>query len=118
MQYIPGILFLTLLPLAFYSFILFDRLVEAEYEMHREFWEADGKPSGMFWRHQRCEWLTSDIARARVGWRWFFHKPPWVAASPQAARRYGRWRKVTLISNLACVAWFLISVFVMHLAGQ
>ena len=36
------------IPLIFYSFLMFDRLVKAEYEINRSAWEADGRPRGSF----------------------------------------------------------------------
>jgi len=50
-------LLIPLLPLVLvllYGFVLFDRLLRPEYETHRQSWEADGRPSGFFWRPERA----------------------------------------------------------------
>jgi hypothetical protein len=36
------------LPILFYSFFMFDRIVRIEYEMNRTAWEKDGNPYGFF----------------------------------------------------------------------
>jgi hypothetical protein len=67
------------LPVLLYSFIMFDRLVKAEYAMNRIAWEADGKPRGFFWNAPECSFIRSN-------WREVaFHFYGY------SARPYGRW---------------------------
>ena len=67
------------LPVLFYSFYAFDRIVRAEYETNKIAWEADGKPYGFFGQRRRahsCEvlgqgtaWLLSAIQDPVMGGR-------------------------------------------------
>jgi hypothetical protein len=85
------------LPLLFYSFLMFDRLVKAEYAANRIAWEADGKPRGFFWNAPECTFFRSDWARNRLSFLWLFSTPLWVIDSAE----YQSWLKRLRICVLA-----------------
>src|SRR5947209_7238414 len=56
-----SLIFLAL-PILIYSFLLLDRLIQAEYESHRAAWEADGRPMGFFFFPPGQNCYTSFVA--------------------------------------------------------
>ena|ERR1043165_4520406 len=80
-----------------YSSWLFDRLARYEYEHHREQWERDGRPIGVYWRPSE-----TTIFRSRAGknwWRlaWLFHTPRWARSSSQCRAWLLQIRCITLL---------------------
>ena len=69
------------LPVLFYSFYAFDRIVRAEYETNRIAWETDGKPYGFFWTAPESTFFRSAWARDRLALTWVFKTPSWAADS-------------------------------------
>jgi hypothetical protein len=109
----PAALLIPLVPLVavlLYAFVLFDRLLRAEYELHRAVWEADGKPAGFFWRPAECGWfnLLSHLARLRLTMSWLFRTPLWVAESPALKACLIRHRLAVLIWNVGVLIWFVV----------
>jgi hypothetical protein len=95
------------LPLLLYSFLMFDRLVKAEYAMNRIDWEADGKPRGFFWNAPECTFFRSNLARNRLSFHWLFSTPLWAMASPECQTWLRRLRICVLAWNILVVIAFL-----------
>jgi hypothetical protein len=96
--------FLSLIADLFYSFAVFDRLLRAEYELHRPEWERDGRPAGFFWRAPECDFMTSAFARTRLLFSWLFTTPDWISDSPKLAALLRRQRLAVLIWNVGMLA--------------
>jgi len=96
-----------LVPVLFYAFFLFDRLVQAEYQEHREAWEADGRPAGFFWRPPESRFLACGPARTRLALALLFRTPGWIAASPALTTqlRWHRW--LVLVWNVGILVAFV-----------
>ena len=90
-----------------YAFVLFDRLIRAEYEQHRQFWEADGRPAGFFWRAAECSFMTSQFAKTRLTLVWLFRTPAWIAGSPVLRTRLRQHRWAVLVWNVGILIWFV-----------
>jgi hypothetical protein len=93
-----------------YSFVLFDRLVEAEYVDHQEAWQADGRPYGFLFRPREVTWLRSTLAFYRVTLTWPLSTPAWARESTSLRPQFRRLR----LSVLA--GWALILLMGMSLA--
>jgi hypothetical protein len=89
-----------------YGLLLFDRLIRAEYEQHRQIWEADGRPAGFFWRAAECSFMASHFAKTRLTLVWLFRTPAWIADSPVLRARLRRHRWSVLIWNVGMLIWF------------
>lgn len=83
MPLVPLVLLMAL-PALVYSFLMFDRLVRAEYEHDRAAWEADGKPRGFFWHAPECTWPRSPWSVHRLSVLWLFTTPEWTAKAPDS----------------------------------
>ena len=97
---------LLLAPLLFYAFFLFDRLVQAEYQEHREAWEADGRPAGFFWRPPGSGFLAGGPARTRLALALLFRTPGWIAESPALTAQLRRHRGLVLVWNVSILIAF------------
>ena len=64
MPFITAIILIPLIAVLFYAFVMFDRLLRAEYQQHRPVWETDGRPAGFFWRAEECDFFTGHGACA------------------------------------------------------
>jgi hypothetical protein len=95
------------LPLIFYSWLMFDRLVKAEYEIKRMVWEADGKPAGFFWKAPECTFFGSSWARNWLSFVWLFSTPSWVAESKDYRTWLMRFRIFVLAWSVLIVTIFL-----------
>lgn len=93
-----------------YSFATFDRLVRAEYDLHREAWTADGRPRGFFWRAPECTWFDSSVALHRVTLVWLFTTPAWAAESGTHRALLRRLRLLVLVWNAAVIGAIIILV--------
>jgi hypothetical protein len=103
-----SLIFLAL-PIFIYSFVLLDRLIQAEYESHKAAWEADGKPMGFFFFPPGQNWLDKfrgGWVRNRISFVWLFKTPSWVSASIEYRVWLRRFRICVLVWNL----WFLLVV--------
>jgi hypothetical protein len=103
MQAIVPLILVIAVPALVYSFLMFDRLVRAEYEYDRAAWEADGKPRGFFWRAPECTWFRSPWSIHRLSLLWLFTTPPWTAKAPDALKSLRRLR-------VAVVVWCILIV--------
>jgi hypothetical protein len=114
MPYLIAILFVPLIAVLFYAFVLFDRLVRAEYEHHRPAWETDGRPAGFFWRAPECDFFLSKFARIRLTLGWLFRTPAWVVSSPALVAMLRRHRAAVLIWNIGVLVLFVLFVSALH----
>lgn len=93
-------------PLLAYSFVLFDRLVRAEYTEHRKAWEADGRPRGFFWTAPECTGLRSRWAAQRLSLLWLFSAPTWAVTAHRGLLT--RFRTCVLAWNVSCLGLLAI----------
>src|SRR5436190_21584352 len=114
MPFLTAIILIPLIALLFYAFVMFDRLLRAEYQQHRPVWETDGRPVGFFWRAQESGLLTGHIARARLTFAWLFRTPAWIAGSPALVTMLRRLRFAVLIWNVGVLVWFAIFLTLLH----
>jgi len=108
----PVALFIPLVPLVavlLYAFVLFDRLLRAEYEDQRQIWEADGRPRGYFWRPAECSAFDflGQFARVRLSIAWLFRTPSWIAESGPYKVSLRRHRVAVLVWNVGVLVWFV-----------
>src|SRR5438067_4539960 len=97
---IPVVLVATIL---FPAFFTFDALVKREHDFHREAWEADNRPFGMFWRPERVGYrsrVRSGLATNRCMSRWLFRNPAWGREDGAATRLLSRLRWLVLAWNV------------------
>ena len=95
------------IPLIFYSFLMFDRLVKTEYAANRVAWEADGKPRGFYWNPPECSFFRSGWARNRLSFLWLFSTPSWASDSAECQSWLRRLRICVLAWNILIVTVFL-----------
>lgn len=93
--------------LIFYSFVMFDRLVKAEYAINKSAWEADGRPRGFFWNTRECTTFRSDWARNRLSFLWLFRTPSWVSDSAECQTWLRRLRICVLGLHIVVLSIFL-----------
>ena len=63
---------------------LLDRLLQDQYNHHRQQWEADGRLRGVFWRPRDVESCGSEDF---ILYPWFLFTPAWIADDPVRLRR-------------------------------
>jgi hypothetical protein len=112
---IPAVLVLVIaLATLLYAFVMFDRLVRAEYEHDRAAWEADGRPRGFFWRAPECTWFRSAWSINRLSLRWLFTTPAWVAQSPACRDWLRRLRACILVWNIFIFGLLIVIAFTLY----
>jgi len=94
------------LPMLFYAFLMFDRIVRIEYEMNSAAWEKDGNPYGFFWKAPECTWFKSGWARNRLSLAWLFSTPEWMLDSTDSRRYLKRIRICVLAWNVLVLSVF------------
>ncbi|SRR6266702_3372886 len=114
MQTIVPLLLVIALPALIYAFLMFDRLVRAEYEHDRVAWEADGRPRGFFWRAPECTWLRSAWSINRLSWRWLFTTPSWAAKSPDCREALTRLRVAVAVWSGFIVCLVIVLAFALR----
>jgi hypothetical protein len=103
---LPGVIAITL---AVCDEIVVTWLLRREYTQHRETWESDGKPRGVFWIPDECKigtWYityASGHAGQLVRWRWLVKMPNWISEDPEA-RRLLVLHRIFLPAFLTCMA--------------
>jgi hypothetical protein len=88
----------VLFPVLFVGFRAFDELLAVEHARHREEWDADGRPRGVFWRPGRAR-LPGSLARDKLFVKWIFVTPPWAEGDEHARRPLARYRLCVLVWN-------------------
>jgi hypothetical protein len=101
-------------PVLLASFVIFDRIVMAEYFAHRTAWYSDGQPHGIFWVPPECTfaggWLvrfSSSMANRRIMRLWLFSTPDWMTSDRSALRLLYWWRAL-VVGWLAALAGFFM----------
>lgn len=115
MKFLP---FLSMAIPALMAFFAFDKLVRIEYESHRNDWERDGRPHGIFWVPEEARtlggWLvswSSSIASRRCAFVWLFSTPKWALRDKSAKRNFFWWRLLVGIWGATFVAVIILFVF-------
>jgi hypothetical protein len=98
----------------FYAFRSFDRLVSAEYRLHRESWIEDGKPAGFFWCPAECDVDTSRAVRLRLTLSWLFRTPRWAADSDDLIGMLNRLRAAVVLWNIGILGWIFGFKLLLH----
>jgi hypothetical protein len=81
-------LLLVVLP----TILLFDGLIEFEYDWHRDAWEADGRPCGyMFFRPPKAAWWSMNTHV--LFFTWMFSTPAWARTNRSCVRSL-QWMRV------------------------
>ena len=107
LPYLPMIVIAAGFPVLLCTFAAFDRLVRTEYEINRGAWEADGRPSGFFWRAPECTPLRSRWEINRLSLLWLFTTPAWAIDSPRCQMSFRGYR-LWVVGWTAFVALFVI----------
>ena len=100
----------------FGAFFALDRLIRREYQCHRNFWEKDGRPIGMFFRPPESTYIRSAISFQLCAIFWLFRTPVWVETDSLAKSLLRRLRLYTVIWNVGCIS--LVSLFLVHTCFQ
>jgi len=82
----------------------FDKIVRQEYTIYRQNWEADGMPSGYFWKpdeHRHKSTMASVIPRCRCELFWLFVTPVWAKADTNLNHYFMLWRVCYVFACLA-----------------
>ncbi len=116
MNYLLAITFPLFFVSLLKSFILFDRLLRLEYDLHHESWIVDGKPDGFFWSsNESVPSLAGYKVRYRIYIDWCFHQPKWIKPVDRRAvilmREFRIWWCIAPISGLlSLVIMFLVPI--------
>src|SRR5258708_3773029 len=100
------------------AFFTFDRLVQIEYKSHRQDWESDNRPNGVFWVPEENRVLSgrlvrwgSSVASRRCALIWLFSTPKWTLRDSSARRGLFWWRLLVGIWGATFVAAITLLVF-------
>ncbi len=103
------IIFVLLVPVLIWAFNTFDNLIKLEYEKFREQWDADGTPSGIYWRPADYRpSLTGAFATQKAMFMLLFTRPGWIESSPYAFALHRRYRILVLTWNGGLLFWFFV----------
>jgi hypothetical protein len=91
----------TFLVASIATFDALDRLIEHEYESHRDAWERDGRPSGVLFHPPEAKFFRSSLAFQRCALIWPFSAPLWTRDDTRAASLLTRLRRLFFTSNAA-----------------
>jgi hypothetical protein len=69
-----------------------DKLIEHEYESHRDAWEHDGCPRGILFRPAEAKFFRGSFALQRCALVWPFSTPPWTREDMRAKSLLRRFR--------------------------
>jgi hypothetical protein len=83
------------------TFGAFDRLIEHEYESHRDAWERDGRPIGFLFHPPEAKFFRGSIAFQRCALIWPFSTPRWTRDDTRAISLLTRLRRLFFTSNAA-----------------
>jgi hypothetical protein len=83
---------LTIVVVVLPTMLLFDGLVEFEYDWHRDAWEADGRPTGyLFFRPPEARWFSVNTSVLFIAW--LISTPSWARQNTSCLRSL-RWMRV------------------------
>jgi hypothetical protein len=63
-----------------FSITAFRRLVDYQYQNHKDKWEADGRPRGGKITHKELSFFGSDFASSLCSISWAVRRPDWLSA--------------------------------------
>ena len=103
-------LLITGFMLWFIDALVFDRLIEYQYNFYRDSWVSDGKPRGMFFNPPKSSYFSFTIMGVIYGWS--AETPYWIEEDSKASQLYKRVKFWNLITK-----WFYISFFPLLILG-
>ena len=83
----------------------FDRVLQIAVSEARAEWEANGSPSGYFWKPEGSRPLSLRM-RGFIWSHWFLHRPSWTTSSRQAEHVYTLFRLVSCFVFLSFLPLF------------
>ena len=93
------------------SYWQFDRVLQIAISEARAEWEANGSPSGYFWKPEGSRPLSLRM-RGFIWSHWFLHRPSWTTSSRQAAHVYTLFRLVGCFVFLSFLPVFFTACLV------
>jgi hypothetical protein len=85
-----------------------DLIVRLEYSLHRENWEADGRPYGNVWLPPKTKkgfWYAfGNFSLQYCSWKWLLSTPDWMRGDEKALRLVFWLRTFSLMSIMAFLA--------------
>jgi hypothetical protein len=94
------VLLLSLLLFVLPAGYFFDQLVRHQYVHHRDRWEADGRPRGVFWTVPEALRSEEDF----LCYSWFWQTPDWIAQSSDCLRNLYIFRALVTCEILVCLS--------------
>lgn len=94
-----------------FSLTAFRRLVDYQYQNHRDIWVADGKPRGGKMTRKDLSFLGSDFAASLCGISWAVKRPPWLPPGSTVAgcrAKMIQWFVISFIGFFAVVAGMVL----------
>ena len=79
--------------------LLFDQLVRYHYLHHRERWEADGHPRGIFWSAPDALRSEEDF----LCYGWFWQTPLWIANNGECRRKLRIFRSLIMCEIVVAI---------------
>ena len=86
-----------------WSFMISDRLLRLQYELHHDAWIADGRPLGFFWAPKGASKWAGSFARTSVSFSRLIQTPVWCRDDPNLCRQLRRMRWLTLLGGVMSV---------------
>jgi hypothetical protein len=97
----------------FWSSRFYDRILEAQYSDHRDAWEHDGKPRGLFWTPPEEGLIergfSSRVKSGLAQGRWCWKIPDWAIDDTNAQSLIRKYRRVVLFNVLVGLPFFGLS---------
>src|SRR5262245_2919421 len=78
-----------------------DLMIASAHYHHRDGWDRDGMPRGMYWRPPDVAVSGGWEARSGVVWKWLFRTPAWAAEGNQNFRILLRIHRGVMLALLA-----------------
>jgi hypothetical protein len=95
------------------TFGILDRILEAQYQRHRDAWIADGKLAGFFWRPPCPTGDSAGFKRNRLSHQWMSTTPDWAKGDEDAMRLFQSYQRVARHRW----SWFIACMFSVTVAG-
>ena len=91
--------------LSFLLFVLpagyfFDQLVRYQYRHHRDRWEVDGRPRGVFWKAPEALRSEEDF----LSYGWFWQTPDWIVHNRDCLRKLYIFRLLVVCEILVSIS--------------
>ena len=75
------------------TFGMFDAILQAEYQRHRDAWNADGRPQGFFWRTSAATEIMG-LTRLHLLHQWMRATSEWAVKDEDASRLFDNYQRV------------------------